>query len=286
MNQKAFAIFVGAIMVFSAFAGMVMLGGDQSQRPIPVGSDSLDTFGVQGRLVEWNFDGLEDTLEMAPESTVAAYWMNMSASQNLTDAARASLPPSLGLSYGDNLYQAKIEKHAAAYFNDTWTEFHWVRPFRVAYEGLVIPYEGFMMIPSSTEYSAVMGKPILFGPQKGLEDVLDVIAGGLPTDKFTLPMGETADLQLATLGKGAAGAGAAVDAAGGYQEFYLGVSNAGDGYSLVARYLQPDASTQEKAKEIADQYGLSVSTQGTLTEVLGTVTADKLQGVLTAFLQP
>ncbi len=286
MNQKAFAIFVGAIMVFSAFAGMVLLGGDQSQRPMPVGSDSLDTFGVQGRLVEWNFDGLEDTLEMAPESTVTAYWINTSATQNLTDAARASLPPSVGLSYGDNIYQAKIEKHAAAYFNDTWAEFHWVRPFRVAYEGLVIPYEGFMMIPSSTEYSAVMGKPILFGPQKGLEDVLDVIAGGLPTDKFTLPMGETADLQFATLGKGAAGAGAAVDAAGGYQEFYLGVSDAGDGYSLVAKYLQPDASTQEKAKEIADQYGLSLSSQGSLTEVLGTVTADKLQGVLTAFLKP
>lgn len=286
MNQKAFAIFVGAIMVFSAFAGMVMLGGDQSQRPIPVGSDSLDTFGVQGRMVEWNFDGLGDVLEMAPESTSAAYWMNMSASKNLTDAARTSLPPSLGLSYGDNLYQAKIEKHAAAYFNDTWTEFHWVRPFRVAYEGLVIPYEGFMMIPSSTEYSAVMGKPILFGPQKGLEDVLDVISGGLPTDKFTLPVGETADLQFATLGKGSAGADAAAGAAGGYQEFYLGVSDASSGYSIVARYLQPDASAQEKAKEIADQYGLSVSTQGSLTEVSGTVTADKLQGVLTAILTP
>ncbi|MDM7911513.1 MAG: hypothetical protein QUS09_00285 [Methanotrichaceae archaeon] len=98
MNQKAFAIFVGAIMVFSAFAGMVMLGGDQSQRPTPVGSDSLDTFGVQGRMVVWNFDSLGDVLEMAPESTSAAYWMNMSSSKNLTDAARASLPPSLGLS--------------------------------------------------------------------------------------------------------------------------------------------------------------------------------------------
>ncbi|MDM7911514.1 MAG: hypothetical protein QUS09_00290 [Methanotrichaceae archaeon] len=155
----------------------------------------------------------------------------------------------------------------------------------MAYEGLVIPYEGFMMIPSSTEYSAVMGKPILFGPQKGLKDVLDVISGDLPTDKFTLPMGETADLQFATLGKGAAGVDA-IASAGGYQEFYLGVSDAGDGYSIVARYLQPDASAQEKAKEIADQYGLSVSTQGSLTEVSGTVTADKLQGVLTAILSP
>jgi hypothetical protein len=283
MNQKAFAIFVGAIMVFSAFAGMVMLGGDQSQRPVTVvGSDSLDTFGVQGRMVEWNFDGLGDTLEMAPESTVMAYWVNMSAPKNLTDAARSSLPQSLGLSYGSNIYPAEIERMAVAYFNDTWAEFHWVRPFPVAYDGLVIPYEGFMMIPSSTDYSAIMGKPTLFGPQEGLEDVVDVISGGLPTDNFTLPPGETADLQFAALGKGVTGA----NLPGGYQEFYLGVSNAGEGYSLTAKYLQPDASTIEKAKEIADQNGLVVSSQGPITEVSGTVAADKLPTVLTAFLQP
>jgi hypothetical protein len=283
MNQKAFAIFVGAIMVFSAFAGMVMLGGDQSQRPVTVvGSDSLDTFGVQGRMVEWNFDGLGDTLEMAPETTVMAYWMNMSAPKNLTDAARATLPQSLGLSYGSNIYPAEIERMAVAYFNDTWAEFHWVRPFRVAYDGLVIPYEGFMMIPSSTDYSAIMGKPTLFGPQEGLEDVVDVITGGLPTDNFTLPQGEIADLQFAALGKGVAGA----DLPGGYREFYLGVSNAGEGYSFTAKYLQPDASTIENAKEIADQNGLAVSSQGSITEVSGTVAADKLAAVLTAFLQP
>jgi hypothetical protein len=283
MNQKAFAIFVGAIMIFSAFAGMVMLGGDQSQRPTTVvGSDSLDTFGVQGRMVEWNFDGLGDTLEMAPETTVMAYWVNMSAPKNLTDTARASLPQSLGLSYGSNIYPTEIERLAVAYFNNTWAEFHWVRPFRVAYDGLVIPYEGFMMIPSSSDYSAVMGKPALFGPQEGLEDVLDVISGGLPTDKFTLPQGETADLQFVVLGKDAAGA----DLPGGYQEFYLGVSSAGDGYSVTAKYLQPDASTKEKAKEIADQNGLAVSSQGSITEVSGTVAADTLPTVLTAFLQP
>lgn len=282
MNQKAFAIFVGAIMVFSAFAGMVMLGGDQSQRPIPTGSDSLGTFGVQGRLVEWDFDSLEDALEMAPESTVEAYWMNMSATQNLTDAARASLPQSFGLSYEGNLYPTKIERLAVAYFNDTVTEFHWVRPFSVGYDGFVVPYEDFMMIPAGSDYYSVMGKPVLFGPQAGLEEILDVISGDLPTDKFTLPLGETADLQFAALGKGLAGA----DASGGYQEFYMGVSYAGDGYSLVAKYLQPDASIQEKAKEIADQYGLTVSSEGSLTEISGTVTADKLQGVLTALLKP
>ncbi len=285
MNNKAFAIFVGAIMVFSAFAGMVMRGGDQSQRPsAAIGSDSLDTFGVQGNVVEWNFNSLGDALEMAPESTVMAYWLNMSAPKNLTDAARDSLPPSLGLSYGSSIYPNKIERLAAAYFNGTWAEFHWVRPFRVAYDGLVIPYEGYMMIPSTSEYSAVMGKPTLFGPQQGLKSVLDVISGGLATDNFTLPQGEYADLQFAALGKASALTGANLP--GGYQEFYLGISSVGDGYGIKAEYLKPDASAEEKAKEIADENGLSVSTQGSVTEVTGTVPANKLPVVLAAFLQP
>jgi hypothetical protein len=171
---------------------------------------------------------------------------------------------------------------AAAYFNNTWAEFHWVRPFPVAYDGLVIPYEGYMMIPTSTEYSAVMGKPALFGPQEGLKGVLDVISGGLPTDKFILPQGETGDLQLAVLGKGATGA----DLPGGYQEFYLGISSAGEGYGITAKYLQADASTKEKAQIVADQNGLALSSDGSITDVFGTVSEDKLPAVLTAFLQP
>jgi hypothetical protein len=139
-----------------------------------------------------------------------------------------------------------------------------------------------MMIPSSTDYSAVMGKPTLFGPQEGLKGVLDVISGGLPTDRFTLPQGESADLQFVALGNDTAGAGLS----GGYREFYLGISSAGDGYSFTAEYLQPDASIKEKAQEIADQNGLAVSSQGSITEVSGNVSAEELPTVLTAFLQP
>ena len=95
MNSKAFAIFVGAIMVVSAFAGFVLRGSNQNEAIVVSNADSLQTFGVQGRLVDWNFDGLQDVLEMSPQSTVMAYWINTTPSQNLTDAARAALPQSL-----------------------------------------------------------------------------------------------------------------------------------------------------------------------------------------------
>jgi hypothetical protein len=279
MNQKAFAIFVGALMVLSVFAGFVLMGGNQTAPVTVTASDSLQTFGIKGQLVEWSFDGLNDVLEMCPENTTMAYWINMSVPGNLTDAARAALPPSNGLQYGSQMYPTKIEKLAVGYFNNTWTEFHWIKPFPVAYSGLMVPYNDYMMIPLGTDYATVVGKPVIFGPQEALRSVLDVISGDMPTGDFTLPAGEKADLQLAALGR-------AGIAAGGFKEFYLGVSSSESGFYLTAKYLQPDASASQRAKETAAKYGLTYSSQASQDEITGSVGKDNLSEVLMAILGP
>lgn len=126
----------------------------------------------------------------------------------------------------------------------------------------------------------MMGMPTLFGPEDALKNVLNVILGALPSDKFTLPKGEEADLQLAALGGGPAG---------DYKEFYLGVSRsraaADAGYNITARYLMPGSGAEQKAKELAGKYGLAYST-GSVAEVSGSVASGDLKGVLTAFLAP
>lgn len=286
MKSKAFAIFVGAIMVLSVFAGFVMMGGNQNETVIVASNtDSLQTFGMQGRLVEWDFDGLQDVLQMSPASTVMAYWINLSASQNLTDAATKALPESLGLSYGSQLYSTKIEKLANVHFNDTWTEFHWIKPYPVGYNSLVIPYQDYMMIPGGNDYVTVLGKPALFGTQDSVRSVIDVIAGGLPSQSFTLINGEQADLQVAALGSGGRG----MPLSGGYKEFYLGVNAAkiqDQGFYLLARYLQPQASVGSKVGEIAAKNNLSYSTKGSEIEISGLVARENLQNVLMALLGP
>jgi hypothetical protein len=282
MNQKAFAIIVGTIMILSAFAGFVLRGGDEGNIT-PSGPTTLETFGVQGRLVDWSFDSLSDVLQMAPERTSSAYWLNLSVSSNLTDAARAALPESFGLNYADRLYPVKIQRLASANFNDSWAEFHWITPFPVAYEGLVIPYQDFMMIPTSSDYVAVMGRPTLFGPQKSLESVLDVISGGFSTDRFTLAAGETADLQVEMLGSAS---GLAKDLSGQYQELYVGVSQVGSGYNITARYLAPHAGQVQLTQATADKYGLSLSSQGDLLEMSGRIEAGDLKDLLMALLRP
>ncbi len=286
-TAKAFAIFVGIVMVLSAFASFVLLGGDQTENVVvPSGDGSLQTFGVQGRYVEWDFAGLQDVLQMSPESTVMAYWINLSASQNLTQAVTAALPQSMGLNYAGQIHNNnKIEKLADINFNGTWTEFHAVQPYPVGYDGLVIPYQDYMMIPAGTDYTIVFGMPTLFGPQDSVRQVLDVIMGGLSAQSFTLIGDDHADLQVAALGSG----GKSMPLSGGYKEFYMGVNAATNGtmgYDLSARYLQPQAATSSKVEEIASKNNLSTSTIGSETEISGLVAPENLQSVLMALLGP
>jgi hypothetical protein len=286
MNSKAFAILVGVVMVLSGFASFVMMGTNQDEAVVvPSGGDSLQTFGVQGSLVDWNFEGLKDVLQMSPESTVMAYWINLSASQNLTDAARAAIPQSLGLNYGSQLYSTKIEKMANVNFNGTWTEFHWIMPYRVGYNSLVIPYQGYMMIPGGNDYVTVLGKPVLFGTQDSVRQVIDVIDGGLSSENFTLINDEQVDLQVAALGSGGRG----MPLSGEYKEFYLSLKAAKspeEGSYLSARYLQPQASVISKVGEIAAKNNLSYSTKGSDIEISGFVSGESLQNVLMALLGP
>jgi hypothetical protein len=82
MNQKAlFAIFIGAIMILSAFAGFIMRGGDEGSG-VAAGQVSVQTFGVPGTLVDLDFNKIKDLLDMSPESTVTAYWIDLDKSEN------------------------------------------------------------------------------------------------------------------------------------------------------------------------------------------------------------
>lgn len=295
MNQKefakAFAIFVGAIMIFSAFAGFIMRSGDsgQSGGGTTIENTPLSTFGVNGQLVDLSFSNLGDVLLMCPEDTDFAYWIDLNASQNLTDAARAALPslypPAAGLIYSEGQYPSEIKRTAAAFFNSSWTEFHWVKPFSYDYQGLVVNYYGFNIIPSSSDYFRVFGRPTLFGPDDGIKQVLDIISGGLPTDRLTFAFDEMgADFQMAGLGSN--GGVSQAPLGGDYEEFYLGLTETDQGFDLLVRYYLPTGESARRINELASKYGLAVASEGDVQTVSGKIGADKVGEVLTAFIAP
>lgn len=285
MNQKAFAIFVGALMVLSGIAYFLPISTNQEQIVVPENADSLQTFRVPGTLVDWSFEGLEDVLEMAPHSTDMAYWINMNSSQNLTDAARIALPQSIGLVYGGQLYSTRIERLAEIRFNNTWSEFHWIQPYPIEYSSLVIPHDGYMMIPINSDFAMVMGRPTLFGPQEAIKQSIDVISGGQPAENFTLVDDSQADLQVAALGRG----GANMPLSGGYNEFNLKLQAAktgGDGFDILARFIQPTADTNRKVSDLAEKSDLDYQTSGSEGELSGFVSDEKVLDVLMGLLGP
>ena len=285
MNQKAFAIFVGVLMVLSGIAYFLPLGTNQDQVVVPESADSPETFGVKGNLVDWSFEGLEDVLEMAPNSTDMAYWIDINSSQNLTNAARFALPQSIGLAMGNQLYPTKIERLAEIRFNDTWAEFHWIKPYPMGYDSLVVPYDGYMMIPINNDFALVMGKPTLFGPQEALKQSIDVISGGQPAEDFTLVDDLESDLHVAALGRG----GASMPISGGYREFNLRVraaENGANGFDLIARCIQPTADTNQKMMDLAQKSDLQYSSSGSEGELSGLVSEEDIEDVLMGLLGP
>ena len=141
------------------------------------------------------------------------------------------------------------------------------------------------MIPAGTDFVVVYGKPALFGTQDSVRRVIDVITGGLAAESFTLINDEQADMQVAALGSG----GSSMPLSGGYKEFYMGVNAAKSqeqGFYLMARYLQPQASVGSKAGEIAARNNLSYSNKGSEIEISGLVARENLQNVLMALLGP
>jgi hypothetical protein len=245
MNQKSWAtigvVFLAGIMIFSTFAGFVMRGGN----PVETAASEVwnpSDFGVSGRLINWDFDSLGDALGMYPEDLVFAYWINMTASENLTGAAAQILPPAVGLTYRYqlSLYPSPIDRVSWGLYNEEMAEFHWTKPAPVGAHGLSVLYDGYQIIPfGTTDLYSVLGMPVLFGSESSIKTVLDVITGMAPTtEKFVLPYDEIDALQISILGKDAATNPSFIPPIDGeYAESYLGISPTDEGYLLKAKYL-------------------------------------------------
>jgi hypothetical protein len=295
MNQKSWAIivavFIAGIMIFSTFAGFVMRGGGPAETTATEAWNPSN-FGVSGRLINWDFESLGDALGMYPENLVFAYWIDMTASENLTEAAASVLPPAVGLTlrYQVNFYPSPIDRVAWGFYGDEVAEFHWTKPAQVGAHGLAILYKGYQIIPlGTTDLYSVMGMPVLFGSEPSVKTVLDVIAGEAPTtEEFVLPYDEIDALQISSLGKDAATTNPnLVPPLGGeYLESYVGMSPYDDGYMLTAKYLSLHDESERRVSNVAESHGLSIRLEGEIVTVSGAVEPMNLAETLGAFIAP
>lgn len=267
-----------------------MRGGNPAETAASEAWNPSD-FGVSGRLINWDFDSLGDALGMYPEDLIFAYWINMTASENLTEAAASVLPPAVGLTYRYqvSLYPSPIDRVSWGLYNDEMAEFHWTKPAPVGSHGLAVLYDGYQIIPfGTTDLYSVLGMPVLFGSESSIKTVLDVITGEAPTtEKFVLPYDEIDALQISILGKDAATNPSFTPPLDGeYAESYLGISPTDEGYLLTAKYLSLHDESERRVKDVAESHGLSISSDGDITTVSGTVLPENLTETLGAFITP
>lgn len=294
MNQKSWAtigvVFLAGIMIFSTFAGFVMRGGGPAETAASERWNPSD-FGVSGRLINWEFESLGDALGMYPEDLVFAFWINVTASENLTEAAAAALPPTVGLTFRDqvNLYPSPIDRVSWGLYGDEIAEFHWTKPAPVGAHGLAVVYNGYQLIPlGSTDLFSVMGTPVLFGSEPSVKTVLDVITGTAPTSgEFVLPYDEIDDLQISSLGKGAAENPNFMPSLGGdYVESYLGASPSEGGFILTAKYLSLGGQSERRVRDLAESRGFETYSDGDVVVVSGEIGPESLTEALGAFIAP
>ncbi len=293
MNQKSwaiiFAVFIAGIMIFSTFAGFVMRGGGPVETAANEAWNPSD-FGVSGRLINWDFESLGDALGMYPENLAFAYWIDMTASEDLTEAAASVLPPAVGLTlrYQVNLYPSPIDRVSWGLYGDEVAEFHWTKPAEVGAHGLAVLYRGYQIIPlGTTDLYSVMGMPVLFGSEPSVKTVLDVIAGEAPTtEKFVLPYDEIDALQISFGKDAAANPNLAPPLGGEYTESYLGISPVDGGYMLTAKYLSLHGASERRVGNVAESGGLSIRSDGDIVTVSGAVEPENLAETLGAFIAP
>ncbi|HPJ31100.1 MAG TPA: hypothetical protein PLZ42_06880 [Methanothrix sp.] len=294
MNQKSWAtigvVFLAGIMIISSFSSFIFRGGGPAETAAQSTWNPSD-FGVSGRLINWDFENLGDALGMYPEDLIFAFWMNTTASDNLTEAAAMVLPASVGLTLKDqlNLYPSPIDGVSWGLFGNETAEFHWTKPAPLGSHGLAILYNGYQMIPlGTTEIFIVMGTPVLFGTETSVKNVLDVISGTAPTaEGFVLPYDESDTLQVSVLGEEAASNPLLSPPLGGdYAESYLGVSPNDGGFTLTAKYLSLGGDSETRVFDLAESFGLETLSAGDTVTVTGTVEPQNLTMTLGAFIAP
>ncbi|HPE64083.1 MAG TPA: hypothetical protein PLQ49_08260 [Methanothrix sp.] len=294
MDQKSgaiiIAVFLAGIMFFSSFSSFIFRGGEPAETTVQATWNPSD-FGVSGRLINWDFESLGDALGMYPEDLVFAFWLNMTASDNLTEAAALTLPATVGLTLKDqlNLYPSPIDEISWGFFGNETAEFHWTRPAPLGAHGLAVLYNGYQVIPLGTsELFIVMGTPVLFGTETSVKKVVDVISGTAPTTEgFVLPYDESDTLQISVLGTGAASNPSLQSPLGGdYAESYLGISPNDGGFTLTAKYLTLGGRSESRVSDLAESFGLETRSEDDIVTVSGAVGAQNLTETLGAFVAP
>jgi hypothetical protein len=274
MNQKAIAIFLAIIMLMSIlpifFSGSSKNGSTENTL-VPLNAPGFDT--IAGTHVSHEFNSIADGLSIAPPGVSSAQYLDISRING------TPLEPAIANArQSDELYNSRIMKtfYADYSYDQSWFELHTISPEIIAFDYWVspTPYNGYQFLVRTTdEYSLsnVVGTPMIFGPQKKVENVIDVLSGSAEKssdfDRILSYADMGAEFQRVT---------SLTDEFA--DQFYLDLKKLADGrYSRTVVYLNPDNSTLGNITQLqanSTERGIiyDTTTDGDITKVV--ITSD------------
>ncbi len=182
-NQKYLAIFLAATMVLSACAVLIESLDDDSDNiksntsnSEAVDNSTISFSQVPGKQVYHKFNSIADGLNMSPEGTISASYVDL---QRTTGTPLESI-------FGNvtsmkSIYNADVTKrYSASYPDGSGFELHQIPEQKILVPWGAAPYDGYNLLArTNNTYDIwnVVGSPVIFGPRESAEKVIDVLEG-------------------------------------------------------------------------------------------------------------
>ncbi|MBN1134098.1 MAG: hypothetical protein JXA38_04135 [Methanosarcinaceae archaeon] len=269
MNHKTIAIFLAVMMLMSIlpifFSGSSKYS-NEDESSVPLSAPGFDT--IAGSHVSHELNSIADGLSIAPQGVSSAHYLDVS---RINGTPLESLLANLIPPY--EMYNAKVSKtFYADYTNEqSWFQLHTISPEIIAFDYWVspTPYNGYQFLVRITNdyrIGNVVGTPMMYGPQKNVESVIDVLSGNVKKSSDF-------DHILSYVEMGAEFQRVDSITDGFADQFYVDLKKLADGrYSRTVVYLNPSNSTLENITKLqanSTERGIiyDVTTDGDITKV-------------------
>lgn len=179
-NQKYLAILLAVIMFLSAFL-ILFTGGskvhNEENDSVPTAENNSTTIPfsqIPGKQVHHQFNSIADGLNMSPNGVIGAVYVDLKKAEGTPMEQMVGSPKSMRFFYGADV----TKLYRANYPDGKEFELHSVPEQKILTSFMPAPYKNYYLLArSNSTYDIwnVVGSPVIFGPRKTVEKVINVL---------------------------------------------------------------------------------------------------------------
>jgi hypothetical protein len=179
-NQKYLAILLAVTMFLSAFL-IFFTGGtkvhNEENDSVPTAENNSTTIPfsqIPGKQVHHQFNSIADGLNMSPDGVIGAVYVDLKKAEGTPMEQMVGNPKSMRFFYGADV----TKLYRANYPDGKEFELHSVPEQKILTSFMPAPYKNYYLLAranSTYDIWNVVGSPVIFGPRKTVEKVINVL---------------------------------------------------------------------------------------------------------------